>query len=306
MLSVSVIGAGSKAAGYANYQESEVAAAREDYYSAEGDAGRWTGKAAEEMRLVGDLKPGELLLGLQGFHPAGLALAKNAGEKHKGGWDLTFSAPKSVSCIWSVIDPETRAAIESAQNASAARALEFLEDSGAFLSRSRNESAPVEGVAAAMYLHGTSREADPQLHTHVAVLNVQPDGTAMDFDTRWKMAAGAVYRAELAAAMQKLGFQIEADGKSFCIAGVSEAVEKEFSTRRQQIKAIMAAGCGAQFKTHGLEQLHQQFAVRLLVVNHQQLAARACVAARLPPCWQDRCALGSSAMHLRQEQPYAE
>lgn len=241
MLSVSVIGAGGEASGYAAYQESEVASAREDYYAAEGDAGRWTGRGAQEMGLAGDLKPGQLLAGLQGFHPeTGEALSKNAGEKHKGGWDLTFSAPKSVSCIWAVADPETRAAMESAQNAAAARALAFLEESGAFLSRSRNESAPVEGVAAAMYQHGTSREADPQLHTHVAVLNVQPDGTAMDFDTRWKMAAGAVYRCELAAAMQKLGFQVEADGKSFRVAGVPEAVEKEFSTRRAQIVEALA------------------------------------------------------------------
>lgn len=241
MLSVSVIGAGGEAAGYANYQESEIASAREDYYAAEGDAGRWTGRGAQEMGLAGDLKPGQLLAGLQGFHPeTGEALSRNAGEKHKGGWDLTFSAPKSVSCIWAVTDPETRASMESAQNAAAARALLFLEESGAFLSRSRNDSAPVEGVAAAMYQHGTSREADPQLHTHVAVLNVQPDGTAMDFDTRWKMAAGAVYRCELAAAMQKLGFQIEADGKSFRVAGVPEAVEKEFSTRRAQIKEALA------------------------------------------------------------------
>lgn len=241
MLSVSVIGAGSEAAGYANYQESEVAAAREDYYSAEGDAGRWTGKATQKMGLTGDLRPGQLLAGLQGFHPeTGEALSRNAGEKHKGGWDLTFSAPKSVSCVWAVIDPETRAAIESDQNAAAARAIEFLEDSGAFISRSRTEPGPVEGIAAAMYLHGTSREADPQLHTHCAVLNLQPDGTAMDFDTRWKMAAGAVYRAELAAAMQKRGFQIEADGKSFRIVGVPEAVEKEFSRRRAQIEERLA------------------------------------------------------------------
>jgi Ti-type conjugative transfer relaxase TraA len=237
MLSISPIGAGSEAAGYANYQESEVAAAREDYYAAEGGAGHWTGKAAQGMGLTGELKPGQLLAGLQGFHPeTGEALSRNAGEKHKGGWDLTFSAPKSVSCVWAVLDPETRAAMESAQDASAARALQLLEESGAFTSRSRNESGPVEGVAAAMYRHGTSREADPQLHTHVAVLNVQPDGTAMDFDARWKMAAGAVYRAELAAAMQKLGFQIEADGKSFRIVGVPESVEKEFSRRRAQIE----------------------------------------------------------------------
>lgn len=242
MLSISPIGAGSEAVGHANYQESEAAAAREDYYAAEGGAGHWTGKAAQKMGLTGELKPGQLLAGLQGFNPeTGEALAKNAGAEHKGGWDLTFSAPKSVSCVWALIDPETRAAIESALKASAARGLTFLEESDAFISRSRTEPGPVEGIVAATYLHGTSREADPQLHIHCDVLNLQPDGTAMDFDARWKMAAGAVFRAELAAELQKLGFKIERDGKSFRIVGVPEAVEKEFSTRRQQIEEVLAA-----------------------------------------------------------------
>lgn len=245
MLSISPIGTGGEASGYAAYQENEAAAARrEDYYAAEGDAGRWTGKAAQEMGLMGltgDLKPGQLLAGLQGFHPeTGEALSRNAGEKHKGGWDLTFSSPKSVSCIWAVADPETRAAIEAAQNAAATRALAFLEDSGAFISRSRTEPGTVQGVIAAGFMHGTSREADPQLHTHLAVLNLLADGTAIDFDTRWKMAAGAVYRAELAASLRQMGFQIERDGKSFRIVGVPPALEKEFSKRREQIEAVLS------------------------------------------------------------------
>lgn len=238
MLSVAVIDAGAAGAGYAAYQENEQEKNREDYWSGEQDKGRWLGREAQEMGLVGEIQKGQLLAGLQGFHPAtGEALARNAGEQHKCGWDLTFSAPKSVSCVWSVADPETRAAIEVAQNAAAAHGLAFLEDSGAFISRSRTEPGPVQGVIAAGYLHGTSREADPQLHTHVAVLNMQRDGTAIDFDTRWKMAAGAAYRAELASRLRELGFQVESDGKSFRIVGVPATVEKEFSTRREQIEA---------------------------------------------------------------------
>lgn len=240
MMSVAPIGAGAEARGYADYQENEAAAAKqkhEDYYAAEGDTGRWIGRAAKEMGLAGDLKPGQLLAGLQGFHPeTGERLAKNAGEEHKGGWDGTFSAPKSVSCAWAVADPELRAAIEAAQQAAAERALSFLEDAGAFSSRSRTDPGPVSGVAAATYLHGTSREADPQLHNHCAILNLQPDGSAMELDTRWKKPAGAVYRAELAAGMQKLGFQVERDNWSFRLAGVPESVEKEFSRRRAQIE----------------------------------------------------------------------
>lgn len=238
MLSIAVIGAGTAGAGYAAYQEAEQEKNREDYYSGEQDKGHWLGREAQEMGLTGEIEKGQLLRGLQGYHPTtGRALAKNAGEQHKGGWDLTFSAPKSVGCVWAVADQETRKAIEAAQNRAAARALQFLEDNGAFISRSRTEPGPVKGVIAAAFMHGTSREADPQPHTHVAVLNQQADGSALDFDARWKMAAGAVYRAGLAADLKELGFQIEADGKSFRLAGVPVAVEKEFSTRREQIEA---------------------------------------------------------------------
>jgi len=240
MLSVSVIGAGAAGVGYAAYQEAEQQQNREDYYAGEQDKGRWLGREAQEMGLADELQKGQLLAGLQGFHPGtGEALAKNAGEQHKGGWDLTFSSPKSVSTVWAVANPDTRAAIEAAQNAAAARGLAFLEDSGAFISRSRTEPGSVQGVLAAAFMHGTSREADPQLHTHLAVLNLLADGTAIDFDTRWKMAAGAVYRAELAASLRQMGFQIEADGKSFRITGVASALEKEFSTRREQIEAAL-------------------------------------------------------------------
>lgn len=243
MMSIDPIGAGGESSGYADYLESGDAATatKEDYYAAEGDAGRWIGRAAQEMGLTGDLKTGQLLAGLQGFHPeTGERLAKNAGEEHKGGWDGTFSAPKSVSCVWALVDPELRAGIEAGQQAAAERALSFMEDAGAFSSRSRTDPGPVSGVVAATYLHGTSREADPQLHNHVAILNLQPDGSAIELDTRWKKAAGAVYRTELAAEMQKLGFQVERDGWSFRIVGVPESVEKEFSRRRAQIEERLA------------------------------------------------------------------
>jgi Ti-type conjugative transfer relaxase TraA len=77
------------------------------------------------------------------------------------------------------------------------------------------------------------------LHSHCAVANIgiRLDGSvcAVDFDSRWKMAAGAVYRAELAAKLQELGLDIERDDKSFRISSVPENLCKIFSKRRAQI-----------------------------------------------------------------------
>ncbi|WP_153116902.1 MobF family relaxase [Rhodocyclus tenuis] len=245
MLSIAPIGAGEVASGYAEYQESEVSRqGREDYYAGEQDAGRWAGQLASALGLQGDLQQGELLRMLQGYHPrTGEALAYNAGDQHKAGWDLTFSAPKSVSSVWAVANEDTRAAIERAQEAAAIAALKFLEER-AFTSRDRQNPSPITSVLAARYQHGTSREKEPQLHTHCPVANMglRADGSvcAIDFDARWKMAAGALYRSVLAAEMQKLGFATERDGDSFRLAGLPDALLQSWSTRAGQIRQALA------------------------------------------------------------------
>ncbi|MBU2856996.1 relaxase domain-containing protein [Acidithiobacillus ferrooxidans] len=46
---------------------------------------------------------------LQGFHPAsGDALLQNAGPDRRYGYDLTFSAPKSVSVTWAIADRKSK------------------------------------------------------------------------------------------------------------------------------------------------------------------------------------------------------
>jgi len=103
-------------------------------------------------------------------------------------------------------------------------------------------------MVAATFRHDTSRNLDPQLHTHAVIANMVrgPDG-------RWrtmanerlygaKMLIGALYRAELARGLTRLGYRIEkthADGR-FEMGGVSRAVVEAFSTRRAAIAAAMA------------------------------------------------------------------
>lgn len=244
MLSVKPIGV-DDAQGYAEYQEGEAEKNREDYYAGEGDAGRWSGALAEKLGLSGDIQKGELLKMLRGFHPrSGEPLAGNAGDQHKPGWDCTFSAPKSVSLIWGLGDPEIQAAINLAQERAVAAGVAHLQKH-AFTSRDRGDRhQPITEILTADYQHGTSREGDPQRHTHVAIANMgmRADGSicALEFDTRHKMAAGAIYRAELAAELQKLGFAIERDKDSFRIVGVSSTLCNDFSKRRAQIEQHLA------------------------------------------------------------------
>lgn len=240
MLSVHSIKA-SGAGGAASYYEG---LAREDYYQAGGEPpGRYLGEYARELGLEGQVRDGELSRILEGRHPrTGEALSKRAGEEHKAGWDLAFSAPKSVSSVWATADQATRQAISEAQARAVERALGYIEQH-AMATRHGHAGAEKRlhdgGLVAMAYEHSTNRNTDPQLHTHLLVANLHPDGRRIDLDTRWKMAAGAVYRAELARELQTLGYRVERDKTSFRVAGVDEKLLDTWSSRRAEILAAL-------------------------------------------------------------------
>ncbi|WP_341742883.1 MobF family relaxase [Azonexus hydrophilus] len=236
MLSSKGIKAGSDAASYYDNL------AKEDYYTAGGEPpGHWIGSGAERLELAGHVQKGELGAAMQGFHPrTGEALTARVGDAHKPGEDLTFSAPKSVSIAWAAGDEATRRAISEAQQRAVESAIKHAEQSGAFRTQHGHngidKQAYTGGLAVATFEHSTSRNGDPQLHTHAIVLNISDSGRNIDFDGKQKMALGAAYRAELATELQKLGFQIERDKSSFRIADIPKELERDFSTRRQEIE----------------------------------------------------------------------
>lgn len=243
MLSFKQISTSSNAQSVSKYYE-EMATAQ-DYYSSSSPvaAGReprgyWGGSLRADFFLNGELKKGELQKILEGFHPVtSEKLASNAGENHKNGWDFTFSAPKSASVAFATADFETRIAIQFAQKKAVSAGIEFLEKQ-AFSNRDRGENASkTSKLLAACFEHCSSRDLDPQLHTHaiIANLSLRENSTvcAIDFDAKWKLAAGAVYRAALANELQKIGFKIERDSKkSFKIKGIPQQICDDFSKRR--------------------------------------------------------------------------
>jgi Ti-type conjugative transfer relaxase TraA len=222
----------------------------EDYYTESGRApGRWLGSGAAELHLAGDVSEQAFDRLAAGFHPeTEAALAQRAGGTHRPGWDLTFSAPKSVSVVWGIAEEEQRKAIERAHTQAVERTLEFAEQQQLFITRRGHDGIERETARPiiATYLHGTSREADPQLHTHAFVLNVaaRADGSYGTLETKplyqWKMALGAAYRAELAHELRTLGYETAPDSKgNFRISQVPRDLERHFSKRRAQIEAVM-------------------------------------------------------------------
>lgn len=235
--------------------------AREDYYLNGGEPpGIWVGRGAERLKLPHIVESDSFHRVFLGFAPDGeTKLVQNAGsEKRHLGWDLTFSAPKSVSVLWSQSDATRRAKIEKAVLASARKSLRYLEDRAVFSRRGRGGQfiEKAEGLVAAMFLHATSRAQEPQIHVHCTVANLalRQDGTwgsmlgitsnnrSKDFTKsrlpifKEKMAAGALFRAELAASLERdLQLPIRREGSGFEIDGVPRALMERFSTRRREI-----------------------------------------------------------------------
>ena len=89
--------------------------------------------------------------------------------------DATFSAPKSVSLLWAFGTPEVAAAVSIAHVEAVQAALGFVEARAAVTRRQVNgvrRRAATSGWAAATFVHRTSREGDPQLHTHAVIPNL--------------------------------------------------------------------------------------------------------------------------------------
>ena len=229
---------------------------RDGYYAkddpAHRDASAWAGKGARALGLSGPVDPGAFRAVLEGKVPGGPQLGKRGKDgtiHHRPGRDVTLSAPKSVS-LAALVGGDDR--VIAAHNAAVKRTLTWIEQNAI---ETRMQDPATGGMAraggqkmvAATFRHDTSRNLDPQLHTHCVIANM-----VQGEDGKWrtmvddglyagKMTIGAIYRAELARSLKGLGYRIEKthqDGR-FEIAGVPRKVIEAFSTRRTEIEAAM-------------------------------------------------------------------
>lgn len=239
------------------------AAQVDDYYLNDGvtadeaaqrePPGRWydptgTMPAIQDGETV-DANTFRALLG--GFDPVtGEALVKGAGDQHVSGYDFTFSAPKGVSVIWSQLDAEHRAVIESIQERAVRRALQFMSEKAGIARRGAG-GAIKENVdlIAALWPHASSRENDMQIHTHSTVFNLArcEDGKYRTIDVnqilKWQTAAAGVYHTALAAGfLDELGVRCEVkeDAFIFDVPDVPEVIKEHWSKRSRAIKEAVA------------------------------------------------------------------
>lgn len=234
MLSIGKVGGGQASPSY--YVES-VAQGAEDYYAGTGEAkGVWHGKGADDRKLSGTVDEGEFLKLLEGDQAPGKTVL---------GYDLTFSAPKSVSLLYGLGDAQLSRQVRDAHDEAVRQSLDYLEDHACWTRRGRAGRRHVEGegLTVATFRHRTSRAGDPQLHTHSVVANAtKAEGkvTALDGQALYAHArtAGYLYQAALRGQLtQHIGVEWRPVENGMAeIAGFDEAVLKHFSQRSQDIE----------------------------------------------------------------------
>jgi conjugative relaxase-like TrwC/TraI family protein len=241
---VATIGAIGSSAAASSYYEAD------DYYADGGiSPSEWQGEGAKALGLSGEVSRETFRAMLDGTLPDGqqLGTMREGKLQHRPGWDITLSAPKSVSIMAEVAGD--RRLVAAHANAVKA-ALAYVERHAA-ATRIRTdggvERQTTDNLVIASFRHDTSRAQDPQLHTHNVIMNMTQDaeGNWRSLEPRalyqLQKAIGAVYRQELAVGVRALGYAIEQGKDSlFEIKGVPAAVIRAFSERAAQVEARLA------------------------------------------------------------------
>jgi conjugative relaxase-like TrwC/TraI family protein len=223
---------------------------RTEYYlTGQEPAGVWLSTSVALGIAVGQTVEADLFEKLHaGLGPDGKPLSSNGGGKQRvSGYDLTLSAPKSVSILFALADDETRAAIERVQLEASQAVIAMLNQEAAFTRRGHN-GVVIEkaSLIVAAFQHGEARPAvhsdgrvfaDMDLHSHLCIANIVENLTGKSralSDNRkgysavdgraiyaHKMLAGSVYHLALSAGLQKLGFDVAVTGTN----GIFEVVK---------------------------------------------------------------------------------
>ncbi|EPR7080166.1 conjugative transfer relaxase/helicase TraI [Escherichia coli] len=239
----------------------------DNYYASGSLESRWMGEGAETLGLKGEVASADMDAVRQGRLPDGSDLSRmvNGVNKHRSGYDLTFSAPKSVSVM--ALVGEDRRFIE-AHNRAVAVVMQEVEKlvSARITEDGKTETVLTGNMVAALYNHDTSRDLDPQLHTHALVFNAtfaDEKWRSLASDTRMKtgfsenlyatkIALGNLYRSALREDIESMGFETVAAGKNG-LWELKDVPVDVFSSRSQAIRE--AAGPDASAKSRDVAAL---------------------------------------------------
>ncbi|WP_131783650.1 MobF family relaxase [Legionella gresilensis] len=224
-----------------------------NYYADDATAMQWLGQGSKRLNLTGVVLKEQMLALLEGKLPDGQVLQNLKGE-HRPGFDMTFSAPKSVSVLVGLgVAPELIEFHDKAVQFT----IQQIEKEFAQTRISRGGVISFEktnNLVVAAVRQPSSRANDPALHTHCVTMNItfhEGKARSLASDTSRNQGVieqiqnnahycGLIYRQYLANLLKEKGFHLRLTGNGlFEIDGVPEHVLKAFSRRREDITSLL-------------------------------------------------------------------
>lgn len=229
---------------------------KDNYYTKE--RGEFFGKAIENLHFTKELTHENFIHMLNGENGNNESLRRaNQTGKERAGMDHTFTAPKKLSIALEMAEAkgnqELAEAIRKAHNQAVNATLVHIEENYIYTRIRETKGADrvlvkTDNMIVAKFEHDTTRELDPELHTHCVIGNLTqlPDGSWQAISNEelfnHKMLNGQYYRSELAKNLKELGFELDmTDAKTmlFDIKGIDQSLHDEFSRRSTQIKELL-------------------------------------------------------------------
>ena len=220
----------------------------------------WYGKGAAKLGIHGKVIEEKIFLDLlEGRMPNGTQIGKmrDGSIKHRPATDITLSAPKSLS-IMALVANDTR--LIEVHNKATQKVFDTIEAMYAEARVTENGVTRYEktgNLTIAAFRHTSSREKDPQLHTHGVTMNAteRQDGAWRALSSRQKSDMknlehgfremiyanqhylGMIYNSEVAKGTVDCGYSITVKDKygNFEIDGIPESYINSQSKRRKQI-----------------------------------------------------------------------
>ncbi len=210
--------------------------------------GIWHGRGAVRLGLAGAIAEDDFLDLIAGVDPvSGRALGTRHTDRTVRGYDVTCSAPKSVSMLFAFGDDAVRQDVLDAHDAAVAGVVDWIDRHAHCRYRVNGDVRvfDADGITAAVFRQHTSRALDPQLHSHAVVVNRvwSPDGRWLALDARTikrdQQTLSRIYHAGLRAETTlRLGVRWHDPVNGIAeIRDVPEDVLAEFSQRTEAVDA---------------------------------------------------------------------
>ena len=249
MLTVSAIKSASGASDY-------FLTKAEEYYDEGFMPSFWVGRLQDSLNISGEVDGDTFRNLLDGALPSGKQMGRKTSEgvKHRPGYELCFTAPKSVS-IMALCGRDSR--IIECFTEAVKRTFTVIEETYAASRVMKNgelQTVKTDNLVAACFLHPTSRSGEPNLHAHSLMMNMTQtlDGKIRALYTnrydskgltggealfRHNKLLGLIFRNELACLLKEnTEYEIVNDNNgSFEIAGVPKTLCDAYSSRRKEI-----------------------------------------------------------------------